>query len=281
MPLLILSLLLTVGVWIPRAASKTTIEPCSTSDTCSALVGYTLYTDLKVSEVAALFSVDPIDVLLTNAMDISYPDVENHILHSQLFLKIPTNCSCVDGIRRSGAVSYMTRTSDTLANISSHVYGGLVSASQISQSNPKAGISETSVIPGGIRLSIPVPCMCFNNSDNNLPAIYMSYVVRQDETLDGIAAAYHTTVSDLKNVNSLGSPELEDGDIIAIPLPACASNFPSYADDYGLVVPEGSYAVTARDCVQCSCGPQSQKFYTAPQLRWQFLARACNAEIVI
>ncbi|KAL6504547.1 LysM domain-containing GPI-anchored protein 1 [Orobanche gracilis] len=258
MPLLIFSILFTVGAWIPRTASKTTIEPCSTSNTCSALVGYTLYTDLKVSEVAALFSVDPIDVLLTNAMDISYPDVENHILPSQLFLKIPTTCSCVDGIRRSGSVSYMTRTSDTLANISSHVYGGLVSPSQINQSNPKAGISETSVIPSGIQLSILLPCTCFNNSDNNLPAIYMSYVVRQNETLDRIAAAYHTTVTDLKNVNSLGSSELDDGDIIAIPLPACASNFPSYADDHGLVVPEGSYAVTGRHCVQCTCGPQSQ-----------------------
>ncbi|KAK8930812.1 LysM domain-containing GPI-anchored protein 1 [Platanthera zijinensis] len=76
--------------------SKSTIEPCSVSDTCNALAGYTLYTDLKVSEVAALFQVDPILILTANAFDISIPDVENHILPSGLFLNIPTLCSCAD-----------------------------------------------------------------------------------------------------------------------------------------------------------------------------------------
>ncbi|KAL0438090.1 UNVERIFIED_CONTAM: LysM domain-containing GPI-anchored protein 1 [Sesamum latifolium] len=104
--ILVLSL---IGALLPRATPKSTIEPCSNSDSCTSLVGYTLYTDLKVSEVASIFSVDPISLLLANAIDISYPDVENHILPSQLFLKIPIPCSCVDGIRKSSSVSYKTR----------------------------------------------------------------------------------------------------------------------------------------------------------------------------
>ncbi|KAL8459512.1 hypothetical protein ACS0TY_036848 [Phlomoides rotata] len=259
-----LPLVLFLGAFLARAAAKSTIEPCSNADTCSALVGYTLYTDLKVSEVASLFSIDPISLLLTNAVDISYPDVENHILPSQLFLKIPIPCSCVDGIRKSGSVSYKTRPSDTLASISAAVYGGLVSTDQIKDANPKAELSDPAVISVGTQLSIPLPCTCFNNSDNNLPAVYLSYVVKDVDTLSGIAARYVTTVSDLMNVNSLGSAEIKDGDILAIPLSACASNFPSYAKDYGLVVPNGSYAITASHCVQCSCGPGSRNLYCMP-----------------
>lgn len=36
---------------------------------------------------------------------------------------------------------------------------------------------------------------------------------------------------------------------------ACASSFPAFASDAGLAVANGTYAVTANRCVQCSCGP--------------------------
>ncbi|EPS70982.1 hypothetical protein M569_03774, partial [Genlisea aurea] len=249
---------------LPLSSAKSTIEPCSNSRSCSAVVGYTLYTDLKVSQVASLFSLDPIALLLANAIDISRPDVENHILPSQLFLKVPVFCSCVDGIRKSTGVSYRTRPSDTLPSISSVVYGGLVSADQVREANPRAELSDPSVIPVGTQLDIPLPCTCFNNTDNNLPAVYMSYVVRNVDTLAGIAARYATTVSDLMNANSLGSPEIEDGDILAVPFSACASNFAESAADNGLVVLNGSYAITASHCVQCSCGPGSMELYCTP-----------------
>ncbi|KAL2467726.1 LysM domain-containing GPI-anchored protein 1 [Forsythia ovata] len=257
-------LLYFLATFLSPTTSKSTIEPCSNSDTCSALVGYTLYTDLKVSEVASLFSVDPISLLLSNSIDISYPDVENHILPSQLFLKIPIPCSCVDGIRKSSSTSYKTRPSDTLASIAAGIYGGLISADQIKEANPDADISDPSVLNVGTKLNIPLPCTCFNNSDNNLPAIYMSYVVKPVDTLSGIAARYVTTLTDLMNVNQLGSPAIKEGDILAIPLSACASNFPTYASDYGLFVPNGSYALTASHCVQCSCGPGSRNLYCMP-----------------
>jgi hypothetical protein len=40
---------------------------------------------------------------------------------------------------------------------------------------------------------------------------------------------------------------------------ACASMFPRFASDYGLVVANGTYAITAGRCVQCSCGPGNLK----------------------
>ncbi|CAL1362255.1 unnamed protein product [Linum trigynum] len=242
--------------------AKSTIEPCSNSDSCSALLGYTLYTDLKVSEVASLFQIDPIALLTANSIDISYPDIENRILPSQLFVKIPISCSCVDGIRKSVSTHYKTRPSDTLAGIADSIYAGLVSADQIKEAN---SIQDPSaVLDVGETLVVPLPCTCFNGTDNSLPAIYLSYVVKDVDTLTGIAARYTTTITDLMNVNAMGSPAIKAGDILAVPLPACASRFPRYASDSGLMVPNGSYAIVASHCVQCSCGPANLNLYCMP-----------------
>ncbi|XP_057973695.1 lysM domain-containing GPI-anchored protein 1-like [Malania oleifera] len=245
------------------AKCKSTIEPCSFSDSCNAMLGYTLYTDLKVAEVAALFAIDPIALLTANAIDISYPDVENHILPSQLFLKIPITCSCADGIRKS-VITYKTRPSDTLSAIAGSFYGGLVSADQIQDAN---SLPDDPVLESGQTLTVPLTCTCFNSTDNSLPAIYLSYVVKPGDSLNGtggIAARYSTTLTDIMNVNAMGNPSIAAGDILAIPLPACASNFTKYASDNGLLVATGSYSITAGHCVQCSCGPGNLNLYCAP-----------------
>ncbi|KAL1815614.1 hypothetical protein ACET3Z_018188 [Daucus carota] len=248
---------------LPYITPKSTIEPCSNSDSCNSLLGYTLYTDLKVSEVASLFQVDPIYLLTANAIDISYPDVENHILPSQLFLKIPIICSCVDGIRKSVSTRYKTRPLDTLSLIADSIYGGLVSADQLREANSNS-VSDPSLLDVGETLVVPLPCTCFNGTDNYLPAIYMSYVVRTVDTLSSIASRYSTTITDLMTVNAMGGPDIKDGDILAIPLSACPSDFPRYASDYALTVPNGSYAITAGHCVQCSCVSGSKNLYCMP-----------------
>lgn len=66
------------------------------------------------------------------------------------------------------------------------------------------------------------------------------------------------------NVNAMGSPVAAPGDILAIPLPACASSFPKTASDHGLLVANGTYALTAGNCVQCSCGPGNLNLYCTP-----------------
>ncbi|KAL4301225.1 hypothetical protein HN51_052633 [Arachis hypogaea] len=257
-----LFLLLLQILTAPKPATcKSTIEPCTNNDSCNALLGYTLYTDLKVSEVASLFQIDPISLLTANAIDISYPDVEHHILPSKLFIKVPISCSCVDGIRKSVSTHYRTRPSDTLSSIADSVYGGLVSADQLSEAN---SISDPSVLDVGQSLLVPLPCTCFNGTDNSLPAIYMSYVVQPVDSLAAIAARYFTTLTDLMDVNAMGSTAITDGDILAIPIPACASNFPRSSSDFGLLVPNGSYAITAGHCVQCSCGPRDLNLYCMP-----------------
>ncbi|CAN8270702.1 unnamed protein product [Cochlearia groenlandica] len=247
--------------------SKSTIEPCSsTKEKCNSLLGYNLYTDLKPNQLASLFNVDPISILLSNSIEIS-----DHVLPSNLFLKIPISCSCVNGIMKSTSTRYRTRVSDTLETISGSIYGGLVSPEQILAANPTLSyVDGTSLtakaakIEVGTTLVIPLPCACFNGTDDSSPAVYMSYVVRRVDTMSGIAKRFETTVADLINVNAMGAPDINPGDILAVPLLACGSNFPKYATDYGLIIPNGSYALTAEHCVQCSCSLGSRSMYCEP-----------------
>ncbi|KAK3159214.1 hypothetical protein QOZ80_2AG0147280 [Eleusine coracana subsp. coracana] len=187
------------------AEAKTTIEPCSGSDWCSALLGYTLYADMK-----------------------------------------------------SVSVRYAARPADTLADVA---FAGLASADQIRDENGLTAADPDAPLDAGRELVVPLPCVCFNASDNNLPAMYLSYVVQVGDTVPAIAATYETTVTDVMNVNAMGSPVAAPGEVLAIPLPACASTFPKSSSDHGLIVANGTYALTAGNCVQCSCGPNSLNLY--------------------
>ncbi|KAK3131900.1 hypothetical protein QOZ80_6AG0513140 [Eleusine coracana subsp. coracana] len=246
------------------ATAKTTIEPCSSADTCPALLGYTTYADMKVSEVAALFGADPAAVLAANALDFASPGAANRIVPAGLPLRVPTSCACADGVRKSVSVRYAARPADTLGSIADVVFAGLASTDQIRTANGLAAEDPDAPLDPGQRLVVPLPCVCFNSSDNNLPAIYLSYVVRVGDTVQSIAASHATTVTDVSNVNAMGSLVVAPGDILAIPLPACASAFPNSASDSGLLVANGTYALTAGNCVECSCGPANLNLYCTP-----------------
>ncbi|TVU28686.1 hypothetical protein EJB05_20216, partial [Eragrostis curvula] len=237
----------------PRGAeAKTTIEPCSGSDSCPALLGYTLYADMKVSEVAALFGADPAALLAANAFDFTAPGAAHRILPMGLFVRVPTRCACADGVRKSVSVRYAARPGDTLAAVADVVFAGLASADQIRDENGLASADPDAPLSAGEKLVVPLPCVCFNSSDNNLPALYLSYVVQVGDTVPAIAATYETTVTDVMNVNAMGT---------------CASTFPKSSSDHGLIVANGTYALTAGNCVQCSCGPGSLNLDTGLQPR--------------
>lgn len=193
--------------------AKSVIEPCITSDSCLSYLLYRLPWDSKISEIAFRFRVNVSDLLAANSIDLNQP---NQILPEKSFVKVPVSCSCVDGIRRSLSTHYTIGATDTLMSIS-EVYGGLVSAEQIRSAN---GIDAQHTLASGQSLAIPLPCTCFNNSNNGAASVYMSYVVQGGDALTRIAAEYDVTISNLENINGLGQSQIYPGDILAIPL-AC------------------------------------------------------------
>ncbi|RWR72641.1 lysM domain-containing protein [Cinnamomum micranthum f. kanehirae] len=246
--LLLLLLLLFFPFLVP---AKFVIEPCDSSNSCQSLLSYRLPFDSKLSEIASRFQTDVTQILESNGFDPTDPLPGNQILSENTVVRVPIWCPCVDGIRRSVSTVYTVEAIDTVDYIAVG-YGGLVSADQIREANK---ISDWDRIYLGQRLVIPLPCFCFNGSDNGLPVVYMSYVVKQGESLKSIGRNHGTTVTDLVAVNGLGSALVNTGDVLAIPIPACSSAYLNL-NHGNFIVPNASYALTAYDCVQCTCGPK-------------------------
>ncbi|XP_028193121.1 lysM domain-containing GPI-anchored protein 1-like [Glycine soja] len=158
----------------------------------------------------SLFQIDPITLLTANANNISYPDVEHHILPRSSSSKSPSPALASTTFANSSLLT--TRPAPpTPSFIADVAYAGLVSSNQLREAN---SIFDPSVLDVGQNLVIPLPCTCFNSSDNSLPAIYLSYVVRLVDTLVAIAARYFTM-----NVNAMGSTAINDEDILTVQIP--------------------------------------------------------------
>ncbi|XP_043716776.1 lysM domain-containing GPI-anchored protein 1-like isoform X2 [Telopea speciosissima] len=256
-------LLLLLLIIFPRIISaKSVIEPCNSSDSCNALLSYLLPWDSKLSEIASRFQVNVNDILASNSLDPSISFPENQILPSDSLLKIPIPCPCVDGIRRSVSTNYTVRAADTLDSISAG-YARLVSAEQIKIIN---GIDDKHQLMNGMSIVIPLPCTCFNNSSNGITVVYMSYVVQEGESLSSIGATYSATVTELEAVNGLSQTVIDPGDVLAVPIPACSSaNLDWYNES--LIVPNGSYALTANNCIKCGCGMNDLDLSNSSQIQ--------------
>ncbi|QCD85313.1 chitin elicitor-binding protein [Vigna unguiculata] len=239
--------------------TKSTIEPCNSSDSCPSLLSYLVPWDSKVSEIATRFHVNASDILASNSLFPITSSSAHQILRAKTFLKIPIFCSCVDGIRRSISTTYTVHAADTPASIS-EAYGGLVSAEQIKIVN---SINGSNPLRSGGTLVIPLPCTCFDNVNNGGTAVYMSYVVQTRESLSSIAAKFGTTISDLKAVNGFWEPAVDPGDILSVPVAACSSATLKWYDE-SMIVPNGSYTLTASNCIKCSCEPMDITMQCVP-----------------
>ncbi|XP_022754861.1 lysM domain-containing GPI-anchored protein 1-like [Durio zibethinus] len=247
LPILLLPSLL-LHIFIPLTHPKSTIEPCNSSDSCLSLLYYILPYDSKLSEIAYRFQANISDILGANS--IAPTTLGDQIFETKSIFKVPVSCSCVDGIRRYMSTTYTVRPADTADSISEG-FGGFVSAEQIKSSN---GINATNPLMSGQSLVIQLPCTCFGNVNNGIPAVYMSYVVKIGESLDNIATEFGTTTMELEGINGLGQPVVNPGDILSIPISACSSaNLKWYKES--LIVANGSYALTASSCIKCVCGP--------------------------
>ena len=208
--------ILSFFILTPLMHAKSVIEPCSSSDSCTSLLSYILPWDSKVSEIASRFQVNISDILAANSINPAIPSsLGNQILQANSHVKIPISCPCVDGIRRSMSTTYRVGAADTVESVSEG-YGGLVSAEQIRIVN---GINGSNPLLSKQSVVIPLPCTCFNNSNNGVTTVYMSYVVQRGESLSTIGLEFGTTVMNLEAINGLGQPVLVDyGDILAIPI---------------------------------------------------------------
>ncbi|MED6112845.1 hypothetical protein PIB30_065379 [Stylosanthes scabra] len=249
---MIFSLLCYLIIVVGVVETKSTIEPCNSTKPCPSLLSYLLPCDSMLSEIATRFNVNVSDIMAANSAFPITPSCDSEIVRAGSTVKIPATCECVDGIRRSVSAVYRVEASDTLESISQG-YGGLVSADQIRSVNNGMPLLDGDVVV------IPLPCSCMKNKNNGRRVVYMSYVVQKGETLESVASYFGTTLSDLESVNGLGQPTLLPGDILYIPIPATLNWY-----NERLMVPNGSYALTANNCIKCTCSPNDLKMQCFP-----------------
>ncbi|KAF7072790.1 hypothetical protein CFC21_077875 [Triticum aestivum] len=257
-------LLLLLLTAVASARQPALLEPCASATACPALLSYTLHADLKLADLAALFAADPLAILAANAIDFAVPGPAGRILPAGLALRVPVPCACSGGVRRATSARYVSRPGDTLASIAARVYAGLTAPDWIRDSNGIPDADADVAVDAGTALHVPLHCACFGGVDNGVPAVYLTYVVARGDTVPAIAKRYRTTATDVMSVNDMATADVAAGDIIVLPLPACTSSFPTFTSDHGLAVANGTYAVTADRCVQCSCGPANLELFCVP-----------------
>lgn len=222
---------------------------CTTTTSCNGLVGYISPNSTTLSSITSLFGITSLlSLLASNNLPLSTPP--NHTLSASQTINIPFPCICANGtgIPKDPPL-YTVVSGDTLDHIATKVFSGLVTIDQIQAFNM---IVNASLIQIGQELKIPLPCSC--DEVNGETAVHYGHVVASGSSVAGIAQQFNTTEDTLLKLNGLASPkDLLAGAVLDVPLKVCTSTVNSTSLDYPLLVTNGTYTLTAGNCVMCNC----------------------------
>ncbi|KAK1273901.1 Chitin elicitor-binding protein [Acorus gramineus] len=213
------------------------------------MIGYTPANSTTLSSVQSLFGVRSLLSLLgANGLPLSASP--NQSVPAGSPVRVPIPCACSNGTGASDREPvYVVKKGDGLDFIARTIFSGFVKYQEIAAAN---GIADPNKIQLGQKLRIPLPCSC--DDVDGLPTVHYGHVVAARSTVAQIASAFGTREDTLLRLNGMDGPKkLLAGQILDVPLRACASSILNNSMDHNLLVPNGSYAITANDCVQCSC----------------------------
>ncbi|KAK1273900.1 Chitin elicitor-binding protein [Acorus gramineus] len=232
----------------------------SPTATCQSMIGYTPANSTTLSSVQSLFGVRSLLSLLgANGLPLSASP--NQSVPAGSPVRVPIPCACSNGTGASDREPvYVVKKGDGLDFIARTIFSGFVKYQEIAAAN---GIADPNKIQLGQKLRIPLPCSC--DDVDGLPTVHYGHVVAAGSTVAQIASAFGTREDTLLRLNGMDGPKkLQAGQILDVPLRACASSIPKKSMDHNLLVPNGSYAITANDCVRCSCSSSSWQLACEP-----------------
>ncbi|MCL7041650.1 hypothetical protein MKW94_024028 [Papaver nudicaule] len=248
---LLCSILILFSLTFPAANSQG--FPCKTTTKCQSLVGYLPGNVTTLSEIAAQFGVKDFNSLL-GANNLPLDTAPSKSVAVNATVKIPFTCSCNNGkgISDKGPI-YIATPDDFLDRIARDLFSLLFTYQEIAAAN---NISNPDVIDVGQKLWIPLPCSC-DNLDGDQVVHYAHVVVRRNgdgdvESLDMIARELGVTVESILKLND-GNEEPNAETVLDVPLRACKSTVNNASPDYPLLAPNGTYTLTANNCIKCKC----------------------------
>ncbi|XP_066399879.1 chitin elicitor-binding protein-like [Miscanthus floridulus] len=244
-----------------RAARFACNATAPRASTCQALISYAPPNGTAtptLAAVRALFQLRSHRALLAaNGLPLSTPPTAP--APAPLRVRLP--CLCSGG---AGATfqrpTYRVRAGDTLDAVARGVFAGLVTYQDIAAAN---NVSDPNRVAVGQQLWIPVPCSCDPVADQ--PVVHFTYVVPTGTSVASIAQEFSTTEETILAVNKMPDAKaLIAGQVLDVPLRACGSAISSTAIDRNLLVPNGSYVLTANNCVMCGCSSSTWQLDCQP-----------------
>ncbi|XP_062198529.1 chitin elicitor-binding protein-like [Phragmites australis] len=244
-----------------RAARFACNATAPRASTCQALVSYAPPNGTATATLAAvraLFQLRSHRALLAaNGLPLSTPPTAP--APSPLRVRLP--CLCSGGV---GATfqrpTYRIRAGDTLDAIARGVFAGLITYQDIAAAN---NVSDPNKVAVGQQLWIPVPCSC--DPVGGEPVVHYTYVVPAGSSVAGIAQEFGTTEETVLAMNRMtDAKSLLAGQVLDVPLRACGSAISNTAIDRNLRVPNGSYILTANNCVMCGCSSSTWQLDCQP-----------------
>ncbi|CAH1433505.1 unnamed protein product [Lactuca virosa] len=227
----------------------------TSTTTCNSLVDYRLPNTTSISFILKLFEIKNLrSFLAANNLPITTPQTQT--FPASQILKIPFPCACRNGVGISDhRPIYTVLPEDGLDHIAADVFSNIVTYPQIQSVN---NISDPNNILNGQKLWIPLPCSC--DEVDGETVVHYGYMVAVGDTASGIALQFNTTESTLLYLNGTNSSlDLIADTIIDVPVKVCTSMVQNNSSDYPLIVPNGTYTLTANNCVQCECNAANSR----------------------
>ncbi|KAJ4964449.1 hypothetical protein NE237_024388 [Protea cynaroides] len=228
----------------------------TTTTSCESLIDYIPPNDTTLVSISSLFGVTNFYSLLgANLFSLSTPSSQSFAANDTI--RIPFPCSCSNGSGISDKVPmYTVKSGDSLDSIATNVYSRLVTYQEIAQVN---NISDPSLIDIGQNLWIPLPCSCDKVNGNSIvenQVVHYGHLVAKGSSVDQIAMEYGIDANTLSELNGISNAnQLQAGQLLDVPLTVCDSVVGKGSEDYPLLVANGTYALTAYNCIQCKCQP--------------------------
>ncbi|CAA6673549.1 unnamed protein product [Spirodela intermedia] len=272
LPLPLLSLFLLVSACVAQPPPK---FRCTSKSKCQALVGYVPPRETTYEAIRGLFEVGSIyDLYGANGLNETTPTSTK--VPANTTVRIPFTCTCRNGTGVSDRRPvFAVRNGDSLQAIAQEIFGGLVTYQQIAAAN---SIGNTSLINAGQRLYIPLPCNCDEDSYNT---IHLAHIVKAGSTLAEVSSEFWASQASLISLNNISDPKnLLAGQVLDVPLSACGlfSVRPN-SPDFGLLVPNGSYVLTAGNCIKCICNrPAAEMICFDSPASVDDVSRGCNRQ---
>ncbi|KAL6907701.1 hypothetical protein ACP4OV_002740 [Aristida adscensionis] len=250
------ALLLLLRLAAPASAANFT---CAAAGTCQSAIGYAVPNATTYGELVARFNTTTLLGLL-GANGLPPTTSAATRIPAKATVRIPFRCRCAGaGVGQSDREPvYTVQPQDGLDAIARGVFDAFVTYQEIATAN---NITDVNLIDVGQKLWIPLPCSC--DRVDGADVMHYAYSVAGGDSTTGIAATYGVSEPTLLKINGIADPKsLLKGQILDVPLPVCHSSISNTSADYNLLVPNGSYALTANDCVQCSCSSSNYELLT-------------------